>query len=271
MTGGFGPLASSAPDGSRWKGHARVLGPSYTHLPTLTIGLLGVQIFWSVEMAYASPYLLSLGLSSSHVALVFLAGPLSGLVVQPLIGALADSSTSRWGRRRPYMLGGCLVCVAGMLLLGYTRAVAATVTTWGSPANDRLTVALAVLSIFIIDFAVNAVQATDRALLVNTLPPSAQAAGNACAALMLGTGSVVGFFVCVSYPPSNAARTNPRSSTTLPLPTLLPFLHAAWSLEALAPLVSFLLIGCHLITALLVRERVLFGGYVPARRPTAYR
>ncbi|KAJ7260550.1 MFS general substrate transporter [Mycena rebaudengoi] len=232
MTGGFGPLASSAPDGSRWKGHARVLGPSYTHLPTLTIGLLGVQIFWSVEMAYASPYLLSLGLSSSHVALVFLAGPLSGLVVQPLIGALADSSTSRWGRRRPYMLGGCLVW-----------RVAATVTTWGSPANDRLTVALAVLSIFIIDFAVNAVQATDRALLVDTLPPSAQAAGNACAALMLGTGSVVGFFVA-----------------TLPLPTLLPFLHAASSLEALAPLVSLLLIGCHLITALFVRERVLLGG-----------
>ncbi|KAJ7260549.1 hypothetical protein C8J57DRAFT_1719951 [Mycena rebaudengoi] len=123
MTGGFGPLASSVPDGSRWKGHTRVLGPSYTHLPTLTIGLLGV---------------------------------------------------------------GCLVCVAGMLLLGYTRAVAATVTTWGSPANDRLT----------------------------------------------------GFFVA-----------------TLPLPTLLPFLHAASSLEALAPLVSFLL-----ITALLVRERVLLGG-----------
>ncbi|KAJ7253142.1 hypothetical protein C8J57DRAFT_1519440 [Mycena rebaudengoi] len=70
MTGGFGPLASSAPDGTRWKGHARILGPSYTHLPTLTTGHLGVQIFWNVEMSYASPYLLSLGLSSSHVARV---------------------------------------------------------------------------------------------------------------------------------------------------------------------------------------------------------
>ncbi|KAJ7253134.1 hypothetical protein C8J57DRAFT_1076926, partial [Mycena rebaudengoi] len=113
---------------------------------------LGVQIFWSVEMAYASPYLVSLGLSSSRTRSL---GD-SGLVMQLLIGALADSSTSHWGRRRPYMLGGRLVCVLGMLLLGYTRAVAATVTTWGSPANDRLTVALSVLSIFIIDFAVNA-------------------------------------------------------------------------------------------------------------------
>ncbi|KAJ6476134.1 hypothetical protein C8R45DRAFT_1102422 [Mycena sanguinolenta] len=44
--------------------------------PVLTIDLLGAQIFWSVEMSYTSPYLLSLGLSTSHVALVFLAGPL---------------------------------------------------------------------------------------------------------------------------------------------------------------------------------------------------
>ncbi|KAJ7253140.1 hypothetical protein C8J57DRAFT_1722537 [Mycena rebaudengoi] len=210
MTGGFGPLASSAPDGSRWKGHARVLGPSYTLLPTLTVGLLGLQIFWSVEMSYVSPYLLSLGLSP-RTSLVFLAGPLPELVVQPLIGALADGSTSRWGHRSP---------------------AAATVTAWASSANERLTVALAVLTIFIIDFAANAVKATDRALLVDRPPPSGQAAGNACAALMLGT-----------------AQRSPTHATPLP----------ARHLEALAPLVS-LLLACHLVTALLVRERVLLGG-----------
>jgi solute carrier family 45 protein 1/2/4 len=104
----------------------------------------------------ASPYLISLGLSTSHVALVFLAGPFSGLVVQPLVGSLADSSTSRWGRRRPYILAGCLLCVTGMLLLGYTRAVSDLFTSHGSHANDVLTTVLAVLSIFVIDFSVNA-------------------------------------------------------------------------------------------------------------------
>ncbi|KAJ6617092.1 hypothetical protein B0H10DRAFT_1878615, partial [Mycena sp. CBHHK59/15] len=245
MTGGgsFGLHTVVSVDPTRWKGTPRVLGPRWTHLPTLTIGLLGVQIFWSVEMSYASPYLLSLGLTQSHVALVFLAGPLSGLLVQPLVGALADTSTSSWGRRRPYMLAGCAICVAGMLLLGYTRAVAAIFTTRGSRSHDALTVVLAVLSIFVIDFSINAVQAVDRALLVDTLPPAAQPAGNACAALMLGIGSVVGFFV-----------------GNLPLPTLLPFLQADSELQALAVLVSALLLGCHVLTAACVRERVLLKG-----------
>ncbi|KAJ7080927.1 MFS general substrate transporter [Mycena belliarum] len=251
MTGGFGPIGPSSPgiDPARWRGTARVLGPTWSHLPTLTIGLLGVQIFWSVEMAYASPYLLSLGLTTSHVALVFLAGPLSGLLVQPLVGALADTSTSRWGRRRPYILGGCLLCVTGMLLLGYTRAVASVFASAGGTAHAALTTALAVLSIFVIDFSINAVQAVDRALLVDTLPPALQPAGNACAALMLGAGSVVGFFV-----------------GNLPLRALLPFLRASSELEALAPLVSVLLLAAHGITAVLVRERVLLPAKGPAAR-----
>ena len=87
-----------------------------------------------------TPYLLSLGLSKASVAMVFLAGPISGLVVQPLIGmhlllrfqhsldlvlgVLADNSKSRFGRRRPYMLVGCIVCVLAMMLLGFTRPFA---------------------------------------------------------------------------------------------------------------------------------------------------
>ncbi|KAJ7841911.1 major facilitator superfamily domain-containing protein [Mycena olivaceomarginata] len=249
MTGGFGPSLSAAPADARWSGTARVVGPRWAHLPTLTIGLLGVQIFWSVEMSYASPYLLSLGLTTSHVALVFLAGPLSGLLVQPLVGAYADTNTSRWGRRRPYILGGCVLCVGGMLLLGYTREVAGWVLERGGHAHGVLTVWLAVLAIFVIDFSINAVQAVDRALLVDTLPPAQQAAGNACAALMLGGGSVVGFFI-----------------GNLPLRTLLPFLRADSELQALSVLVSSLLLGCHAFTAALVKERVLLGGVGPSLR-----
>ncbi|CAK5282405.1 unnamed protein product [Mycena citricolor] len=225
MAGGFGPpLGGSSLEGSEWRGEARVVGPPWTHLITLTIGLLGVQVFWSVEMSYGSPYLISLGFSTSHVALVFLAGPFSGLVVQPLVGAYADTSTSRFGRRRPYILVGCLLCVVGMLLLGYTRGVAGLFTTSGSSAHSTLTMVLAVVAIFLIDFSINAVQAVDRALVVDTLPPSQQAAGNACAALMLGLGAVV-----------------------------------ESELQALSGLVSMILLGFHLVTAILVKERVLVG------------
>lgn len=111
-------------DTSKLTGHAHIYGPKLLRLPVLTVGLLGMQLFWSVEQSYGSPYLLSLGLSKSAMAMVFLAGPLSGLIMQPLIGVLADSCTSRFGRRRPYMAGGVAVCVLAMLLLGWTKAVA---------------------------------------------------------------------------------------------------------------------------------------------------
>ncbi|KAG6856083.1 hypothetical protein H0H87_007523 [Tephrocybe sp. NHM501043] len=205
---GFTPLPiENAHSTQKFTGKAFIVGPKWSHLPVITIGLLGVQIFWSVEMGYASPYLLSLGLSKSAMSLVFLAGPLSGLFMQPIIGVLADASTSRFGRRRPFMMAGTVVCVLSMLLLGYTRDFASLFTTRDSSTNTTLTIALAVLSIYIIDFSINAVMAMDRALLVDTLPPAAQSSGNAWAARMLGIGAVVGFFV-----------------ETIPLPRIFPFL-----------------------------------------------
>lgn len=237
---GFAPLSADIHShNQKFVGKAHIIGPKWTHLPSLTVGLLGVQIFWSVEMGYASPYLLSLGLSKPSMAIIFLAGPLSGLVMQPVIGVLADNTTARLGRRRPWMLLGTGVCSIAMLLLGYTRGVAALFSTWGTRAHDALTIALAVVAIYLIDFAINAVMAMDRALLVDTLPPAAQAAGNAWAARMLGFGSVIGFFV-----------------GSIDLPALLPFLGNT-QLEVLSVFVSVLLLAGHIVTAVCVKERVL--------------
>ncbi|KAJ6597805.1 major facilitator superfamily domain-containing protein [Mycena vulgaris] len=248
---GFGPLplAESHTRHASKTGASRIRGPRWAQLPTLTIGLFGVQILWSVEMTYASPYLLSLGLTKSNMAIVFLAGPLSGFLIQPLIGVLADSSTSRWGRRRPYMLGGCALCVGSMLLLGYTREFAAIFTGRANHTNDVVTVWLAILSIYLIDFSVNAVQAVDRALLVDTLSPAMQSSGNAWAALMLGMGSVMGFFV-----------------GNLDLPSFLPFLGSS-ELQVLSVIVSGLILIGHITTASLVREEV-FSRTADQRRPS---
>ncbi|KAI0943211.1 hypothetical protein AcW1_002427 [Taiwanofungus camphoratus] len=222
-------------------GVAKVLGPRWLQLPALTLGLLGVQVFWSIEMSYATPYLISLGLSKAAVAIAFLAGPLSGLIVQPLIGVLADNSKSRFGRRRPYMLAGTCVCVTSMLLLGFTRPFATLFTPAGSIANHVLTISLAILALFSVDFSINAVQAVDRALLVDTLPPTDQADGNAWAARMLGLGSVAGYFIG-----------NVDMTRLVPIP-------GATELEVLAVLGSFVLVAMHLVTALCTRERVVVG------------
>lgn len=76
------------------------------------------------------------------MATIFLAGPISGLVVQPFIGVLADRSTSRFGRRRPYIVGGGLVCVIGVMLLGFTRFFSGWVTSDGSAAVSHCVVSL---------------------------------------------------------------------------------------------------------------------------------
>ncbi|KAJ1300914.1 hypothetical protein OPQ81_003339 [Rhizoctonia solani] len=237
MTGSFGlPTGDSSgePKGSVWAGRARVRGPRWVQLPFLTIGMLGLQIVWSVEMAYASPYLLSLGLKKSHMALVFVAGPLSGLIMQPLIGVLADHSTSSLGRRRPYMLAASLVSIGGLMMLGFTREFSGI---FGGAKN--LTVGVAVYAIFCIDFSINAVQAVDRALLVDILPPSLQAAGNAWAGRMFGLGSVAGFFI-----------------GGINLPKVFPWLGRT-QLEVLTVVSSVLLLALHGITAASVEEKVL--------------
>ncbi|KAJ7050399.1 major facilitator superfamily domain-containing protein [Mycena amicta] len=238
MPGGFAalPLAEAS---RATAGSSRILGPTRARFPILTMGLLAIQLLWAVEMSHAPPYLLSLGLAKSNMAIVFAAGPLSGFLVQPLIGILADNSTSRWGRRRPYMLTGCVLCAAGMLLLGFTREFAAIFTGWNNPFNNTLTVWLAILSIYLVDFSVNAVQAMDRALLVDTLPPSMQASANAWAARMLGVGGILGFFV-----------------GNLDLPTYLPLLGST-ELQVLSVMVAGLLLFAHLTTAMLVKEKTL--------------
>ncbi len=119
-----------------------------------------------------------------------MAGPLSGLIVQPLIGVFADRSRSRLGRRRPFMLVGCVICCFAMMLLGWTREVSSLV---GQGAG--MAIALAVWSIYLIDFSINAVMSTDRALIVDTLPPSQQEEGSAWAGRLSAVGAVAGFFV----------------------------------------------------------------------------
>lgn len=122
-----------------------------------------------------------------------------------LAGSIADRSKSRFGRRRPVIVIGCVICVLSLLIFGYTREVASVFTTWGSDAvsiiafprlpassintlltllydcaqHTSLTIWLAVFAVYALDFAINGVQATDRALIVDVLPISQQEEANA--------------------------------------------------------------------------------------------
>jgi solute carrier family 45 protein 1/2/4 len=143
-------------------------------------------------MTYCTPYLLELGLTKSKISLVWIAGPLSGLIMQPIVGVISDRSKSRWGRRRPYMIGGTVLVALFLLLLGWTKEVVKVFFT-DVEAVKSYTILLAVLSIYGIDFAINAVQGSCRGLIVDTLPIPKQQQGSSWASRMVAVGSLVGY------------------------------------------------------------------------------
>ncbi|KAI8850417.1 hypothetical protein BC829DRAFT_467676, partial [Chytridium lagenaria] len=88
----------------------------------LTASLGGIQFAWTVEFAYGTPYLQSLGMPKPLLALVWLAGPLSGLCIQPLVGVYSDRCTMSWGRRRPFLIGGAFIMVLSVIMVAYSKS-----------------------------------------------------------------------------------------------------------------------------------------------------
>ncbi|QDS70504.1 hypothetical protein FKW77_010180 [Venturia effusa] len=147
------------PRTTSWVGTAHIKGSSETaRMMLLTISLVGIQSVWNLEMTYCTPYLLRLGLTKDKVSLVWIAGPLSGLLMHPLIGIIADRSTSRWGRRRPFMLVGTLIVLLSLFILAWTAEVVDFLIS-DEALKKSVTITLAILSIYGVDFAINAVQA----------------------------------------------------------------------------------------------------------------
>ncbi|KAL2865805.1 putative sucrose transporter [Aspergillus lucknowensis] len=183
------------PQAARWVGSPAIKGRTESmRMALLTFSLLGLQFTWGIEMTYCTPYLLQLGLTKSRTSLVWIAGPLSGLIIQPLIGVIADRSRSKWGRRRPFMIGGSLVVTVCLLVLGWTTELVGYFVTDAEKAT-RVTIALAVLSIYAVDFAINVVQACARSLIVDTLPIPLQQAGSAWATRMSAVGQLIGYVI----------------------------------------------------------------------------
>lgn len=169
------PGATSQPGGSDDHQQSK----SIWYLILLTIGIGGLQIAWSVEMSNGSPYLLSLGISKSLMALVWIAGPLSGTLVQPYVGMLSDNCRLRWGKRKPFMVGGSIATIISLMFLAWTKElVGGFLGLFGAdPASDGVKysiIVVAVLWVYVLDFAINTVQAAIRAFIVDCAPAHQQ-------------------------------------------------------------------------------------------------
>src|SRR5258707_4465185 len=90
---------------------------SFWQIWNMSFGFLGIQFGWGLQMANMSPIYKYLGASDSQIPLLWLAGPMTGLIVQPIIGAMSDRTWTRLGRRRPYFLVGAILASVALFFM----------------------------------------------------------------------------------------------------------------------------------------------------------
>lgn len=173
------------------------------NLITLSIAMGGAQMAWTVELGYGTPFLLGLGLTEHLTSLVWLAGPISGLVAQPVIGALSDASSSKY-RRRFWIVLSTTALVISTFTLAYCQDLANFFVDlagvgpgdWSEQRGElakRTAIGFAIVSFYVLDFALNGLQASLRNLLLDVAPPAQLSAGNAWHGRMTNAGNIVGF------------------------------------------------------------------------------
>ncbi len=96
---------------------------SFWQIVNMNVGFFGIQFSFGLQQANMSPIYKYLGANEATLPLLWLAGPMTGLLVQPVIGAMSDRTVSRWGRRTPYFLIGAILCSLGLLFMPFSPAL----------------------------------------------------------------------------------------------------------------------------------------------------
>jgi maltose/moltooligosaccharide transporter len=140
----------------------------------MSFGFLGIQFGWGLQMANMSAIYEYLGARPDQLSKLWLAAPLTGLLVQPVIGALSDRTWTRLGRRRPYFLAGALLSSAALVLM---------------PNSSALWMAAGLL--WILDASINVSMEPFRAFVADLLPEEQRTDGFAMQSLFIGLGAVI--------------------------------------------------------------------------------
>jgi maltose/moltooligosaccharide transporter len=113
---------------------------SVLSIVNMNIGFLGLQFSFGLQQANMGPIYRYLGADEAILPLLWLAGPMTGLIVQPIVGALSDRTVWRWGRRTPYFLVGAVVCSLGLLAMPFSPALwVAASLLWILDAANNIT------------------------------------------------------------------------------------------------------------------------------------
>jgi maltose/moltooligosaccharide transporter len=133
---------------------------SLANVAQMNLGFFGLQFSFGLQQANMAPIYNFLGAEEAAIPLLFLAGPVTGLLVQPIVGAMSDRTLSRFGRRTPYFLIGAILCSLCLLLMPYSSAL------W-----------MAVGLLWILDAANNITMEPYRAYVGDRLRPEQQPSG----------------------------------------------------------------------------------------------
>jgi maltose/moltooligosaccharide transporter len=141
----------------------------------MSFGYVGIQFGFALQNANVSRIFETLGAKVDEIPILWIAGPVTGLVVQPIVGYLSDKTWNRFGRRKPYFLGGALAASAALLVM---------------PNSPALWFAAGML--WIMDASINLTMEPMRAFVGDMLPDEQRTTGFAVQTFFIGASSVIG-------------------------------------------------------------------------------
>jgi len=160
---------------------------SMLQIINMSMGFLGIQMAFGLQNGNASRILGNLGADVHELSWFWLVAPVTGLIVQPIIGHMGDNTWSPLGRRKPYFLIGAVLCAIGLVLLPNAASV-----TQMFAANALL---LAVIFLAMMDASVNIAMEPFRALVGDMLPKHQGTIGFSVQTILIGIGAVLGSYL----------------------------------------------------------------------------
>ena len=165
---------------------------SVLHIIGICASMLGFQTVYSVLFALAYPMMDKLNIDQFWRSFIMMAGPVCGLIVQPLVGFYSDGTHAKMGRRRPFIIVGTIGVLAGLILLYFCTELGNAVSktsgnTWG--------IVFYVVAIILCFFFINFMQGPSRTIIGDVVPKSQQVIANSVASILVGVAQVLNNFV----------------------------------------------------------------------------
>ncbi|KAI7745881.1 hypothetical protein M8C21_007302 [Ambrosia artemisiifolia] len=155
----------------------------------------GVQFGWALQLSLLTPYVQLLGIPHKWASFIWLCGPISGMIVQPVVGYYSDRCTSRFGRRRPFIAGGAILVAVAVFLIGYAADVGVLSGDKSGNAPKPRAISVFVIGFWILDVANNMLQGPCRALLADLSGSDSRKirTANSLFSFFMGVGNVLGY------------------------------------------------------------------------------